>query len=215
MPVVIGRLPPEARNVIEEMARKQDAPVIEAARAGSLAADVHLSLAGAHQHENAQVAAAVLRTLRSRGFAVDEAAIAGALATVRWPGRLERFRRGDCEVLLDAAHNPAGARALAAYLSETGWTGATLLFGAMADKDARGMLEVLLPLASKAIFTTPPTPRAAPAADLAVLASALTRNPVEAVDDPGAALDRACSGSGRVVAAGSMFLIGPLRGILR
>ena len=69
------------------------------------------------------------------------AAIRSGLSDVQWPGRLERFRRNGTDVLLDAAHNPAGARALAAYLRETGWTGCALVFGAMQDKDVGPMLD--------------------------------------------------------------------------
>jgi dihydrofolate synthase / folylpolyglutamate synthase len=215
VPVVIGNLSGEAKQVVEETARRMDAPVIVSAEAGRLPPGVALSLAGAHQQDNAQVAIAVLRTLRSRGFAIDETAIVEALTTVRWPGRLEHVRRGNCEILLDAAHNPAGAKALAAYLRQSGWIDAVLVFGAMSDKDAHGMLEALLPVTSMAIFTTPPTHRATPAAELARLASTISTKPVETIDDPSDALQRACNVSGRVVAAGSLFLIGPLRGILR
>ena len=146
---------------------------------------------------------------------VPGAAVAHALAHVEWPGRLERRRRGDAEVILDAAHNPAGARALAAYLTDIGWTDATLIFGAMADKDARGMLAPLAPVIARIICTTAPTPRAATAAALADVAAAGLPWQVEAVEDPEAALTRACSSSARVVVAGSMFLVGPLRDILR
>jgi dihydrofolate synthase/folylpolyglutamate synthase len=119
-------------------------------------------------------------------------------------------------VLLDAAHNPGGARALAAYLQESGWSNATLVFGAMADKDARGMLEALATVTERIICTTTASPRAAPAPALAGIASSVLGDQrVEIVEDPAAALERACALSARVVVAGSIFLIGPLRGILR
>ena len=63
-----------------------------------------------------------------------------------WPGRLERFTHGSAEVLLDAAHNPDGARALAAYLQESGWTDCALIFGAMRDKAVAEMLAALAPV---------------------------------------------------------------------
>ena len=215
VPIVIGGLPEEAEAVVRTAARDAHAPLISAPNEGALPKGVELSLPGAHQRDNALVAAAILRELRPRGFAVDDSTIARAFATVRWPGRLERFRRGDSDVLLDAAHNPAGARALAAYLRESGWTDATLVFGAMADKDARGMLEALLPVTSRIILTTAPTPRAAPAAQLARLVPSSASSDVEIIDEPAAALSHATATSRRVVVAGSMFLIGPLRGILR
>jgi dihydrofolate synthase/folylpolyglutamate synthase len=215
VPVVIGRLTSEAEEVVRDAARALDAPVISAQDEAALPSDLALSLQGAHQRDNALVALAILKQLSSRGFSVGDDAIAQALTTVRWPGRLERMQRGDCEVLLDAAHNPAGARALATYLRDTGWTDATLVFGAMSDKDAQGMLDALLPIAPRIIFTTASTPRAARAAELARLVPPGASSAVEIVDDPEAALSRACASAHRVVVAGSMFLIGPLRGILR
>jgi dihydrofolate synthase / folylpolyglutamate synthase len=213
VPVVIGRLPAEAEEVIRATAREVHAPVINALDARR--PDMELSLAGAHQRDNALVAVAILHELKRRGFAIEDRAVTRALATVRWPGRLERFRRGESDVLLDAAHNPAGARALADYLRESGWTDATVVFGAMSDKDARGMLDALLPVTSRFIFTTASTPRAERATTLASLVPATASKTVEIIDDPAAALSHATATSRRVVVAGSMFLIGPLRGILR
>jgi dihydrofolate synthase/folylpolyglutamate synthase len=120
-------------------------------------------------------------------------------------------------VLLDAAHNPAGARALADYLEDAGWKTVTLVMGVMRDKDVTGMLSELLPLAASLVCTTPESPRAMPADELAAIAVELPSAParVVAIPDPGHAIDDACAAGGRVVAAGSIFLIGPLRGILR
>jgi dihydrofolate synthase / folylpolyglutamate synthase len=216
VPVVTGPLPPEADVVIERVARQAGSRVIRAKGTSSLADGIDLALAGAHQRDNAVVAVAVLQVLRDLGFAVGDSAVRHALTTVQWPGRLERFRRPGCDVLLDAAHNPAGARALAAYLADIGWTNVTLVFGAMSDKDIDGMLRALGPAASRIICTTAATARAARAADLAAIASGVAgTRAVDVIEDPALALADACSTSHRVVAAGSMFLIGPLRGILR
>jgi dihydrofolate synthase/folylpolyglutamate synthase len=216
VPVVIGRLPIEAEAVIAGVTRVVGAPLIRAREVAALPSGARPALAGAHQRDNAVVAIAVLEALRERGFPVDEHAIRHAVEGVQWPGRLERFHHGASDVLLDAAHNPAGAAALAAYLRETGWTDATLVFGAMADKDSRGMLTVLAPIVARIICTTAPTPRAESARGLAGIASSTKgAGAVEIVDDPTAALERACAVSARVVVAGSMFLVGPLRGILR
>jgi folylpolyglutamate synthase/dihydropteroate synthase len=79
------------------------------------------------------------------------------------------------------------------------------------------MLSELLPLAATLVCTTPPTPRALAAADLATRAAALAWVPpaVLVIPDPEAAMRAACRADARVVAAGSVVLIGPLRGILR
>jgi dihydrofolate synthase/folylpolyglutamate synthase len=213
VPVVIGRLPQSAAQVVFATALELQAAVVRT-EAVPLPPGLELSLPGSHQKDNARVALGVLDQLRDKGFFVEQETIARALATVHWPGRLEHFHRGNCDILLDAAHNPAGARALAAYLKDAGWTGATLVFGAMSDKDARGMLEPLVPLTPRVILTTPSTPRAARAAGLASVIP-LDAVVIEIIDDPESALKHATATSSRVVVAGSMFLIGPLRGILR
>ncbi len=215
-PVVIGRLPEAAQAVIESIARSSAAPVIKALEVATLPAGTQPALAGAHQRDNATVAVAVLGALHGRGFPVSVQNIRTAIEGVRWPGRLERLRHRTSEVLLDAAHNSEGARTLAAYLRETGWTDATLVFGAMADKDARGMLDALAPVTARIICTTADTPRAESAPTLAsIAASVSTQWTIEVEERPAAALERAAMLSPRVVVAGSIFLIGPLRGILR
>jgi dihydrofolate synthase/folylpolyglutamate synthase len=236
IPVVSGPVPAEADEVIARVCAERGARLVRVGEdvrvqssfdSGETAvtietphrrlSNLRLSLRGRHQATNAATAVAVLDELRLQKIDVDDAAVRAGLRETQWPGRLERFDWRGREILLDSAHNPAGARALADYLEEAGWTGATLLFGAMRDKDVNGMLSVLLPLCNALVCTTPANPRALPSKDVAALASALPSRPaqIEAVDDPEAALVRASELGRAVVAAGSIFLIGPLRGILR
>ena len=217
IPVVCGAVPPAAEEVIRAVCDRVGADLTVVS--GDLPeefADVDLALRGAHQRANAAIAIAVLWTLVSRGVPVDAAAMRLALTDVEWPGRLEEFRYAGVRVLLDAAHNPAGASALARYLRDNGWIGCTLVFGAMQDKDAAGMLRALLPVCGSVICTTAPTPRATAGDDLAAIAQGLPeKTEVHAVADPSAALATACTLRSCVVVAGSIFLIGPLRDILR
>ncbi len=233
VPIVCGPLDAEADRVIAEVSAERGARVVRADEAVAIAPrgttaidivtghrrldDVTLALRGRHQQENAAVAVALLDELARAGTAVPDAAVREGLSDAVWPGRLERFEIDGTDMLLDAAHNPAGASALAAYLSAIGWTRVTLLFGVMQDKDVERMLEPLAPLCAAIVCTTPPTPRALAAEDLAAVARKVMggRGPVEAVGDPAAALAHARRGRGPVVAAGSIFLIGPLRDILR
>jgi dihydrofolate synthase / folylpolyglutamate synthase len=233
VPVVCGPLDAEADRVIAEVSAERGARVVRADEAvaitprGTGAIDiltgrrrldgVTLALRGRHQQENAAVAVALLDELARAGTAVPDAAVREGLSHAVWPGRLERFEMDGTDILLDAAHNPAGASALAAYLSEIGWTRVTLLFGVMQDKDVAGMLEPLAPLCAAIVCTTPPTPRALAAEDLAAIARKVMAGQglVEAIGAPAAALAHARRGGGPVVAAGSIFLIGPLRDILR
>ena len=143
------------------------------------------------------------------------------LSQVRWPGRLERLRWHGADIILDAAHNAAGARALAVYLREHAWTDVTLVLGVMRDKDVTGIVSALLPCCRTLICTTAPSPRALDADALMALASAVAQDigagsvDIVATAEPANAIARACQPGARVVAAGSIFLIGPLRGILR
>ena len=219
IPVVCGPLPDAALRVIREVCAARGARLILAdARCdpAPVAKDLPLSLRGQHQRTNAAVAVCLLRELDALGFPVSAAALQAALTDVEWPGRLEAFAFGGAQVILDAAHNPAGARALADYLRESGWSPCGIVFGAMRDKDAAAMLEALAPVCDALVCATAPSERAAPAAELAAIARRVDpRLTVEAVDDPAAALTRACALRPRVAVAGSIFLIGPLRGILR
>jgi dihydrofolate synthase/folylpolyglutamate synthase len=121
-----------------------------------------IPLLGTFQPSNALLAAAAARVL-----GVGPEAIRAGLARARWPGRFEVLRYRDRQVVLDGAHNPAGARALAASLAE--WfadTPLTLIFGALRDKDAAGMLAPLAARARRIILTASSSPRAAVPAEL-------------------------------------------------
>lgn len=235
IPVVCGPLPSAAEDVVVQVCREQDARLVRVGRDVRVEAElrngatsvsietarrrleqVPLALAGRHQAQNAAVAVAVLDELERAGIAVGDDEIETGLRTVRWPARLERFRRDGCEILLDAAHNPDGARVLAAYLRELDWPAVTLVFGAMRDKDVRGMLLELLPLCRRVICTTAAGKRALTAGEIREMAAGLgTPASVEAIAEPERALQAACGTGGPVVAAGSIFLTGPLRDILR
>jgi dihydrofolate synthase/folylpolyglutamate synthase len=236
VPVVCGPLPPEADAVIAEACRERHSALIHARedvaidlgpdgtlRLRSAQTDLpglRLALQGRHQIDNATVAMRLLETLDAGGVAVPAAAIRSGLTSAHWPARLEHVSWHGASVLLDAAHNPAGARALASYLASTGWQRPTLVFGAMRDKDVSGILGPLLPPMGRVICTTADSPRAATAGELADLARTLTAGntaiaSIEAIAFPRDAVEAACQQGARVVVAGSIFLVGPLRGILR
>jgi dihydrofolate synthase/folylpolyglutamate synthase len=225
VPVVCGPLPAEAMAVVERVCAEQQAPLIRTDRDRDLldrAGALPLALPGAHQRANAAVAIALLETLDRNpriALPVGADAIRAGLRTAAWPGRLESFERDGCRVLLDAAHNPAGARALAEYLRESERRAVTLVFGAMQDKAIDEMLQALAPVVDTIVCATAPSPRAAPAADLAQRGARLGLR-ARAIEDPIAAVQEACASKRTVVVAGSIFLIGPVRawlarGILR
>jgi dihydrofolate synthase/folylpolyglutamate synthase len=138
-------------------ARDLDAQTLDAAGPGWRLEGLRLPLLGVYQPSNALVALAAARALGVRDAACRE-----GLARARWPGRFEVLRARDRIVVLDGAHNPAGAAALAASLTEWfGDTPLTLVFGALRDKDAPGMLAALAPRARRLIVTASSSPRAA------------------------------------------------------
>jgi dihydrofolate synthase/folylpolyglutamate synthase len=216
VPVVAGSMPDEAMEVIARLAAERGAPLIRAGDDAALAARVAplpLSLAGAHQRANAAVALALLETVDADArhrIRVPAAARRAGLSTAVWPGRLETIVWHGRRVLLDAAHNPAGARALASYLASEAPGGATLVFAAMKDKAIAEMLRAVAPHVRQLVCTTAPSPRAAAAADLAVIAAGAGLT-AAVVEDPMAALEHARQRPDPIVVAGSIFLVGAVR----
>ena len=230
IPVVAGPLDPEARAVVASMCAAAGARLVDAQEGVQVGSNpaypsesitvktplhdygpITLGLRGAHQIPNALVALRLLEEL-SHIAPVSPAAIIAGLRDVEWRGRLQRVTTSDGHrVLLDAAHNPAGAAALAAYLTHECPHPLPFVFGAMRDKDAAEMLRILLPVASVLVMTEPGHARARPAADLAELARRIAPDcRIEVEPDPIAALERAWTHSSQVCAAGSIFLIGDL-----
>jgi dihydrofolate synthase / folylpolyglutamate synthase len=208
VPVVVGELDPEASVAIEEVARRNDSPVIRSSRTD--VADLTVGLRGAHQRINAAVALRLLEVVDAHGLAVPRGAIAAGLADPQWPGRLDLRRlSGNRELLLDAAHNPAGALALASYLKAECTPAPPLVFAAMRDKDAGAMLRALLPVVSRVIFTRASNPRSADPVALADVARTIAPAlPVSAEPSVGEALAAAWRAAPRIVVAGSIFLLG-------
>jgi len=210
VPVIVGPIAGDAFAVIERIARERGADVMCAAP--EILGDRAVGLAGAHQRANAAVALRILQALDARGLRVPPAAIAQGLATPDWPGRLElRSLRDGREALLDAAHNPAGAVALASYL--VGWhphdPRPPLVFGAMRDKDLTGMFAALFPVVGPVIVTRASTPRAATPDELASAARRASPSArVTTAASPDAALAEAWRLRPRIVVAGSIVLLG-------
>lgn len=214
-PLVLGRLPGEAARRVAAVAAEVSAPLIDAhgTTTDRVYPPLKMALPGRHQLENAAVAVAILETWSARVSFVPTTAIVTALTDCHWPARLEWLRlAGGGELLIDAAHNPAGAAALATYLQDTNLAPIPIVLAVMEDKDLAGIVRPLLPVASAFVATTVRHARARAADDLAsalrVLAPAL---PIEAEGNAETAVACALERSARAVAAGSIYLIGPLR----
>ncbi|HWF85290.1 MAG TPA: folylpolyglutamate synthase/dihydrofolate synthase family protein [Vicinamibacterales bacterium] len=211
IPLVVGPLPAEARQAIEEIARARSAAIVTAGEHTlSRYGDLPLALRGAHQRDNAAVAAALLEIADARGVRVSREAVRAGLTNVSWPGRLDLRRFADGrEALLDAAHNPDGAAALAAYLREAWPEKPPLVFAAMRDKDVRGMFRALLPAVGSLVLTRASNPRSADSVVLAQQAREVAPAlPLVIEPSRTAALDAAWRQSARIVVAGSIFLLG-------
>ncbi len=172
VPAVIARQRPEAEKVIErraaelgiELERTADWSICDlkiSPRAsdfrlmGGASLRIHCPLAGEHQVENAATAAIALARV---GIPVE--AIEQGIAAAVWPGRLERLSEKP-EILIDGAHNPAGARALAGYLDRFyAPRRVILIYGAMRDKAVEEVCGILFPRARQVIATAPDQPRA-------------------------------------------------------
>jgi len=214
VPLVIGRLPREAADRIVKVAREVEAPVFDAhaTTTDRKYPPLRLALPGRHQLENAAVAVAILERWSTLVGHISTEAIVTGLTECEWPARLEWLRvPPNGELLIDAAHNPAGATALASYLQDMGRKKLPIVFAAMADKDLTNMIGALAPIASTFIATTVPHARARTADQLANEIRRLTSVPVEAFQSPEAAVERALEQSKRAVACGSIYMIGPLR----
>ena len=228
----------EALEIVRRRARRLGVPLTIVEPATVLGVDrdgievelpglgrIRVGLRGRHQAANVAVADALLDALAAAGIAdVPAAARRAGYATATWAGRLELLSVDGRDVLLDGAHNPAGAATLATALDDLrpylGSGGVTLVTASMADKDVAGVVSALVrakPLAGARIVATQlDVPRALPAASLATIWRALAPSAsVEVEPDAGTALDRALAGPpGPVVVAGSLYLVGLARGRL-
>ena len=211
VPVVVGMMPSAARDVIAEVARARTAPLVSAIPAAT-GSPVELALNGAHQKQNAAVAVEVLRLCGALGRPVARAHVIEALTAVDWPARLEWLRVPEAgDVLLDAAHNPAGAQALADYVLATVGP-LPLVCGVMRDKDVAALVRAVAPAVSRFVATTAPSTRALNAGELAArIREVVPAAAVESREDPTAAVHDTLDATKRVMVAGSIFLVGPVR----
>ena len=175
---------------------------------------VETPLVGRHQLRNVALAIAAADELNKKRFAgITPESIERGIRKTRWPGRFQVIpsRAGSPELILDVAHNPAGAWALRSALSEHfDDRPLVFVFGAMRDKAISEMTEILFPLATRVIATRPENPRAASAEEIREAASR-TGTEVETIANVKTALETALAGAAGeavVVVTGSIYLVG-------
>ena len=151
----------------------------------------------------------LLETAAERGVGVTGEAIERGLTETRWPARLEALDTPLGRILIDGAHNPAGARALTSYLEDVYPDGLPMVVGVMGDKALDQMLAALAPVARPLVLTRAPGARAADPHQLAGIARSVAPG-IDVIVEPDvdAALSRAWSHGPLIVVAGSLHLAG-------
>jgi dihydrofolate synthase/folylpolyglutamate synthase len=179
--------------------------------------DIDLPLSGSHQQRNLALAIAAAVELRKHyGYKLEPAEIARGILATRWPARLERIQHdAHADILIDVAHNPAGAWTLRSALShfDPAPPSMTLIFSCLRDKALDEMAQILFPAFDQIILTQVPTPRAATLESLRNAAASIHIQASEAANPEQAlklALERTPP-TGLIVIAGSVYLAGELR----
>jgi dihydrofolate synthase/folylpolyglutamate synthase len=229
-PLVSARQEPEAARVIARHARELGSPLYLCGeqfdavwKEGKLDyRGLQLSLEGlssglygAYQGGNAALALAAAELLSGCGFPSAPEALVAGIAQARWPGRMELFP-GEPRLLLDGAHNPAGARALAEALTQIPHARLFLVAGVMGDKDLSGILAPLLQLADRVFAVAPALDRALPAAQLAAFCrgAGLPAQEGGSVAQGIALAQAAADADDLVLVCGSLFTVGEARSVL-
>ncbi len=222
VPLILGKQLPAAEAIISQRARQLNCPIIRTAAAHLSHVRVNAfnstfsldgityecALPGRHQVENATAAILACRELN-----VPSPAIQAGLKHVHWPGRLEFISRSP-DFVLDGAHNPAGAAALASYILEF-WADRQvwIVYSAMRDKAVEEVTDRLFPLADRVIVTAPDFPRALrPEAILAVNND--PKASIAATASQAIEVARNAPKHAIVFFTGSLFLVGEVRGLL-
>jgi dihydrofolate synthase/folylpolyglutamate synthase len=225
-PVITAATQPGVLRLFARVCRKKEAPLYrvgnEFRSMGSETNDfayeglhrklwsVRLKLRGLHQIVNATTALGASEILEELGYPVSTRAMVEGLQSVEWPGRFELVASSP-RVILDGAHNPAGAVALRESLKEEfPYRRLILLIGILKDKDFRTILRTLTPLADHVILSRPHLDRAAP---VSLLEKALRENgkTVEGIEDLGEAIKRGLSLTGEedlLCITGSLYVVG-------
>ncbi len=229
-PVVVSTQDAEARSVIVRRCREAGSPLYLAGTdfapswgpEGLTYRGIHAGLSGLnpgipgrYQAANAASALCAAELLTGQGFYLDDRALRGGIESARWPGRMELFG-GTPKLLLDGAHNAAGAEALAEAVADIPHDRLFLVVGVMEDKDAEGILAPLLPLADRVFAVSPGVDRALPAGELA---SYCRNRGKEAIDAGEVAVglslaEKAAGPSDLVLVCGSLFAVGEARAFL-
>jgi dihydrofolate synthase/folylpolyglutamate synthase len=208
VPVVSGPQKEEVEVVLRNRAADCESPI-------EFITEPHeqhpIALCGTYQKKNAALGIAAIRAAM---IDIDDWAIAHGLATVDWPAR---FQRWDERTIVDGAHNPAAARALAQTWRETfGIERATLILAVLSDKDLHGICEALAPIVDSVLLPKIRSERAATPENLAQIISSITPSlPYSIAASVAEALDRARAKPNPILLTGSLHFAGEALAYLR
>jgi len=215
IPVVTAADEPEALAVIEKIAREKNALLTRIRNSEFGIRNSELPLFGEHQKQNAALALTVVEILQKQ-IPVSEQQINEGLAQVNWPGRLQLVQKSDgAKILLDGAHNVAGAKVLReAIRKDFSSEKPALVLGIFQDKDWRHICETLAPLAEKILAVPVASERSANPVELAdACRAANSTAAIFVCSSLGEALQKA-SAENFVVVTGSLYLVGEALEIL-
>ncbi len=236
VPVVLGRLDADAWQTIQQVAQERQAPVFRLHEdfrtegegpaqfsyrgLGAQYDGLTCALEGRHQLDNAACALALLGAAAPQGIAVTAEAVRAGLHVVDWAGRLEVVDHRPT-ILLDGAHNPAAAKVLADYLTQSARSHpvrpVVLVLGMMRDKDHQGFVEPLRGLIDEVVLTQADLPRSATAQELRASLDGLLPHPhvMPSLSDAMALARRLATPDGLVCVTGSLMLVGECKAWLR
>ena len=226
VPLVTGITQPEVFEEVERICWEEDAPLYRMGRDFLVEKkgpglfrykgrhwdlpDLRINLLGNHQIDNAAMALATLEKLGELGIMVNQESIDSGLRRINWPGRLEVIRRKPW-VVLDGAHNPAGAQALFEALSEDfSYRRCYFLLGMMKDKEVEKVVSILAPLSHGMMLCRPKQDRSAPPERL-LRALEAVKGEGWIIADVAEGLDALLSMAGRddlICVAGSFYTLG-------
>ncbi|MGZ3523417.1 MAG: bifunctional folylpolyglutamate synthase/dihydrofolate synthase [Thermodesulfobacteriota bacterium] len=232
-PLITAATTPQALHLFSKICREKESPFYRVGKEFRYARaedgdfdyeglnrklwSVHLNLKGFHQIINAATAFGAMEVLEDLGYRVSTDAMIDGVREVEWPGRLEMVSSSP-GVILDGAHNPAGALVLKESLEkEFQFQHLVLLIGIMKDKDIQSILQLLAPLADHIILTRPHTDRATPPLLLKKILGRSGKK-AEIVEDLNEAIVRGLSLVGKedlLCITGSLYTVGEARAYFR
>lgn len=175
--------------------------------------NLNLGMPGAHQMKNASVAIAAIEELANRGFNIPDELIREAVLKTRFPGRFELLRRNP-DVIIDGAHTPEGMRLLKSSIKRNYPSRKPLLlFGALKDKNYVKLAGIIAPVAKMVMCVAPRSDRSVDSGELSELFSELgvSSSFATSIEEGFTRLMEMADADDLIVAAGSLYMIGPIR----